>query len=433
MAIFYTKCHLDSRGIRYRYARGCSPQRCLPIRGSRVGPRLAPARIPRAAAALRSLRTATRRFLVAERGSVAIESALALTVLVSAFAGLMNIVGDVWADDRMGRGARAAARAIALNPSVDPWDVIKREGVLDANAACPGWTATANTCGGWTLRIDRGVAPAALPGDLAGECLVRERRRARAGATRARRLGRVRPRPQRAPGLTAMRMPWSGSLRAFVLEPRASAGLELGIGAAVLLGVAALCFDLYSRVEADTAASRVAATMADYVSRGPDTEGGALDRSALKKLGKFLRDHELDDADDMVIVISALYRIGARGEVRVVWSDTLHFGNRKVTRKLAPACSRFVQSAKKGQGAPGQAGQAPARQVHPGPRRGGRRRRALRPARAAWGRSPETSTATTCFRCALPSRRFRRRRDVTMGFRQDRNRRPRTRVHPRVH
>ena len=146
-----------------------------------------------------------------------------------------------------------------------------------------------------------------------------------------------------------MRMPWSGSLRAFVLEPRASAGLELGIGAAVLLGVAALCFDLYSRVEADTAASRVAATMADYVSRGPDTEGGALDRSALKKLGKFLRDHELDDADDMVIVISALYQgFGTRGKVRVVWSDTLHFGNRKVTRKLAPACSRFVQSAKKG-------------------------------------------------------------------------------------
>ena len=151
----------------HRYVRGCPPQRCLAIRGSRVDPRLAPARIPRAAAALRSLRTATRRFLVAERGSVAIESALALTVLVSAFAGLMNIVGDVWADDRMARGARAAARAIALNPSIDPWAAIEREGVLDANAACPGWTATANTCGGWTLRIDRGVAPAALPNDLA--------------------------------------------------------------------------------------------------------------------------------------------------------------------------------------------------------------------------------------------------------------------------
>ena len=151
----------------YRYARGCPPQRCLAIRGSRVGPRLAPARIPRAAAALRSLRTVTRRFLVAERASVAIESALALTVLVSAFAGLMNIVGDVHADDWMGRGARAAARAVALDPSAEPWIAIKREGMLDANAACPRWTANTNTCGGWTLRIDRRVAPAALPDDLA--------------------------------------------------------------------------------------------------------------------------------------------------------------------------------------------------------------------------------------------------------------------------
>ena len=151
-----------------------------------------------------------------------------------------------------------------------------------------------------------------------------------------------------------MRMPWSGSLRAFVLDTRASAGLELGIGAAVLLGVAALCFDLYSRVEADASAARVAATMTDYVSRGPDTDGGDLDRSALKKLGKFLRDHELDDAGDMVLVVSALSRgagAGASG-VRVLWSDTLHFGKRKVTRKLAPECSRFVRSAKKGRARP---------------------------------------------------------------------------------
>ena len=151
----------------YGYVRGCPPQRCLAIRGLRVGPRLAPARIPRAAAARRSLRTVTRRFLVAERGSVAIESALALVVLVTAFAGLMHIVGDIHADDWIGRGARAAARAVALDPSAEPWAAIKREGMLDANATCPGWTATANTCGGWTLRIDRGVAPAALPDDLA--------------------------------------------------------------------------------------------------------------------------------------------------------------------------------------------------------------------------------------------------------------------------
>ena len=151
-----------------------------------------------------------------------------------------------------------------------------------------------------------------------------------------------------------MRTPWSGSLRAFVLDTRASAGLELAIGAFVLISVAALCFDLYVRVEADTAAARVAATMTDYVSRGPDTDGDALDRSALKKLGKFLREHELDDADDFVLVLSALRGdAGARkAKGTVLWSDVLHFGNRKVTNKLARECSRFVETSKKGKARP---------------------------------------------------------------------------------
>ena len=108
-----------------------------------------------------------RRFLRAERGSVALESAIALSVLISAFAGLMNIVGDVYADDRTERGARAVARALALNPSADPWAALKREGELGANVTCAAWTATANTCDGRTLKIDHGVAPAALPDNLA--------------------------------------------------------------------------------------------------------------------------------------------------------------------------------------------------------------------------------------------------------------------------
>ena len=108
----------------------------------------------------------SRRFLLGERASVALESAIALSVLVVAFAGLMHIVGDVYADDHSGRGARAVARAIALNPSADPWAALKREGGLGANATCPEWKPDANTCSGWTLQIDRGVAPAALPDDL---------------------------------------------------------------------------------------------------------------------------------------------------------------------------------------------------------------------------------------------------------------------------
>ena len=135
-----------------------------------------------------------------------------------------------------------------------------------------------------------------------------------------------------------MRISWSGSLRAFVLGTRASAGIELGIGAAALLGVAALCFELYARVESDTAAARVAATMADYVSRGPDTNGGTLDGDALKKLGAFLHAHELGDAVDLVLVVSALHL--SEGGPKVLWSDdTLRFGgatnDAAVTARLA--------------------------------------------------------------------------------------------------
>lgn len=149
-----------------------------------------------------------------------------------------------------------------------------------------------------------------------------------------------------------MRILRSGPLRAFVLDTRASAGLELAIGAVVLLGVAALCFDLYSRVEADTAAARVAATMADYVSRGPDTDGGAIDRAALRSLGKFLLAHELDDAGDFVLVVSALRQGKAKRAVKVLWTDILHFGKKRVTRTLAPHCSRFVQTSRKGKARP---------------------------------------------------------------------------------
>ena len=143
-----------------------SGPRAAPERPPRAGQRAPRTRLPRTAAAPKRLRAVMRRFLRCERASVALESAIALSVLVGAFSGLMTIVGDVYSDDRTGRGARAVARTMALNPSADPWAALKREGGLSASATCPAWTATANTCGGWTLKIDRGVAPAALPDDL---------------------------------------------------------------------------------------------------------------------------------------------------------------------------------------------------------------------------------------------------------------------------
>ena len=137
-----------------------------------------------------------------------------------------------------------------------------------------------------------------------------------------------------------MRISWSGSLRAFVVDTRASAGIELGLGAVVLLGIAMLCFDLYSRVEADTKVARIVATMADYVSRGPDTDGGSLDGAELKALAAFLHANELGAGTDLVLVMSAI-NIPEEGAGELLWSDdTLRFGDVTVTEALAAGCTR---------------------------------------------------------------------------------------------
>ena len=82
----------------------------------------------------------------------------------------MHIVGDIFAEDRAGRCARAAAHALALDPGADPWAAIVREGGLGTSATCPEWTATDTTadCGGWTLTVHRGVSPATLASALGG-------------------------------------------------------------------------------------------------------------------------------------------------------------------------------------------------------------------------------------------------------------------------
>ena len=63
------------------------------------------------------LGAALRRFRRGEHGGVAVESALALSVLVVALAGLMTIVDTIFTHDRMARAARAAAHSIALLPT----------------------------------------------------------------------------------------------------------------------------------------------------------------------------------------------------------------------------------------------------------------------------------------------------------------------------
>ena len=100
---------------------------------------------------------ALRRFGRCEHGGVAIESAIALFVLVVGFAGLMSIVDAALTSDRMGRAARAAAHALALHPNNDWCAAIRRELRLDEDFDCDA---------AWNVTVAHGVGPAALPATL---------------------------------------------------------------------------------------------------------------------------------------------------------------------------------------------------------------------------------------------------------------------------
>ena len=129
-------------------------------------------------------------------------------------------------------------------------------------------------------------------------------------------------------------------LHGFARDPRGSASIELAIGSLVLISTAALCFDLYSRIKADTAAARMAVTMADYVSRDADPDGNEM-----KALGAYLYDHELAVPANLVYVVTALHQPPGdpRPDVVVLWSDdTIRIGDSTATQELAPECAHFV-------------------------------------------------------------------------------------------
>ena len=133
------------------------------------------------------------------------------------------------------------------------------------------------------------------------------------------------------------------ALRSFVRDQRGSAGIELALGAVALIGVATVCFDLYTRVKADTAASRVAVTMADYVSRDAEPDGDEL-----AALGAFLHEHELGVPADLAYVITAFRQPPGdpRPAVEVLWSDdSIRVGDATATRELADGCPRHVTAA----------------------------------------------------------------------------------------
>ena len=118
-----------------------------------------------------------RAFWRARRGAVAIETAVAMSVLVLGFAGLMEIVHSAYVSDSMSRAARAAARAIALVP-----DAEAGSGTL-GSVACGAIRRELDLvegfdCGAsWTLTVDTGLTPAAMleggsDGEAGGDMVV---------------------------------------------------------------------------------------------------------------------------------------------------------------------------------------------------------------------------------------------------------------------
>ena len=102
-----------------------------------------------------------------QRGAVTLETALALVVVVSTFASMAAIIGNVYESDRIGRAARAAARAVSFDPGADACAAAHRE----IGQTRP--TATEDRpCGGWDVVVSIGVAPGSLASVLEGGVAV---------------------------------------------------------------------------------------------------------------------------------------------------------------------------------------------------------------------------------------------------------------------
>ena len=92
-------------------------------------------------------------FFHGSRGAVAVEGAIAISILVAAFAGLMAIVQESYSSDRLGRAARAAAHAVALDASADPCAAIRHEFRLPERFDCGTR---------WRISVHQGLHPSEL-------------------------------------------------------------------------------------------------------------------------------------------------------------------------------------------------------------------------------------------------------------------------------
>ena len=128
-------------------------------------------------------------------------------------------------------------------------------------------------------------------------------------------------------------------LVSFLRDTRGSA-VELGIGSVLVFAIFMLSFDLYGLINSQTTALRIAATMADYVSRDE-----APDLSRMRSLGQFLHDHDLPAPGSLVFVVSAFRRPTASDPIQLLWSDdSIRIGEPDTTQDIADNCPGQVDS-----------------------------------------------------------------------------------------
>ena len=106
---------------------------------------------------------ALRRFGRCERGGTTIGVAIAISILVATFAALMGIVHEIYVEDRMGRGARAGARAISLAATAPASEMALADIVCKAVGRELGENE-GEACACWTIEVEAFETPRALSG-----------------------------------------------------------------------------------------------------------------------------------------------------------------------------------------------------------------------------------------------------------------------------
>lgn len=146
---------------------GIMKERTSPASGQRERGHRGPGRLQKSGGGLESALARCKSFRRDQRGAITLETAFALVVVVFTFASMAAIIGNVYEGDRIGRAARAAARAVSFDPGADACAAAHREIGQTRPTATPD-----RPCGGWDVVVSTGVAPASLASVLDGGVAV---------------------------------------------------------------------------------------------------------------------------------------------------------------------------------------------------------------------------------------------------------------------